>query len=232
MVICKGKKDCLNYYVFDSRKSMGQQAADDIAKVMEKLLVEKDTINMIFAAAPSQNEVLAALTEKKLPWERVNAFHMDEYIGLHEDAPQRFGNFLKKAIFDKLPFRSVNYILGNAHNIEAECLRYGALLRDHPVDIVCLGIGENGHIAFNDPWVADFHDPCMIKQVDLDPMCRNQQVNDGCFGACILHQVLDKGLRVYSTEELKEMLAFANAAFSEWRKLGLPALHGRCNFWL
>lgn len=183
MVICKGKKDCLNYFVFDSRKSMGQQAADDIAKAMEKLLEEKETINMIFAAAPSQNEVLAALTEKKLPWERVNAFHMDEYIGLHEDAPQRFGNFLKKAIFARLPFRSVNYIQGNVQNIEAECMRYGALLRDHPVDIVCLGIGENGHIAFNDPWVADFHDPCMIKQVDLDPMCRNQQVNDGCFAS-------------------------------------------------
>ena len=137
---------------------------------------------MIFAAAPSQNEVLASLAlDKEIPWERVNAFHMDEYIGLPADAPQGFGNFLKAHIFGLAPFKSVNYMDISAEDAEAECARYSALLAQYPTDIVVMGIGENGHIAFNDPPVADFADPKAVKPVLLDEICRNQQVNDGCF---------------------------------------------------
>src|SRR5690606_11957584 len=110
-----------------------------------------------------------------------NAFHMDEYVGLDDHAPQRFGNFLKEALFSKVPFNTVNYLNGNAADIEQECKRYTALLNQYPTDIVCMGIGENGHIAFNDPPVADFKDPKLEKQVELDMPCRQQQVNDGCF---------------------------------------------------
>jgi len=106
---------------------------------------------------------------------------MDEYIGLHKDAPQGFGNFLRDRIFGKLPFKSINYLNGNAENAEEECKRYSGLLKAFPTDIVCMGIGENGHIAFNDPHVADFEDKEMVKVVELDERCRNQQVNDGCF---------------------------------------------------
>ncbi|HBK33148.1 MAG TPA: glucosamine-6-phosphate deaminase, partial [Porphyromonadaceae bacterium] len=109
------------------------------------------------------------------------AFHMDEYIGLKKDAPQGFGNFLKERLFGKVPFKSVHYMNGQASDISLECERYGVLLRDNPVDIVCLGIGENGHIAFNDPHVADFNDPQRVKAVELDLACRRQQVNDKCF---------------------------------------------------
>ena len=137
---------------------------------------------MIFAAAPSQNEVLASLAlDREIPWERVNAFHMDEYIGLSADAPQGFGNFLKEHIFGLAPFSSVNYIDISAKNPDEECERYAALLAEYPTDIVVMGIGENGHIAFNDPPVADFKDPKSVKPVLLDEICRNQQVNDGCF---------------------------------------------------
>ena len=136
---------------------------------------------MIFAAAPSQNEVLAALVEDKtIPWERIRAFHMDEYVGISSDAPQGFAMFLKNAIFDKVPFKSVELINCSAEP-ELEVKRYSALLEKYPCDIVCMGIGENGHIAFNDPWVADFNDPAVIKPVPLDEVCRNQQVHDGCF---------------------------------------------------
>ena len=139
---------------------------------------------MIFAAAPSQNEVLAALAaDESVDFTQVNAFHMDEYLGLPGDAPQGFGNFLRGALFDKAPFRSVSYINGNAEHVDAECARYTALLREHPTDIVVLGIGENGHVAFNDPPVADFEDPVWIKPVPLDPVCRRQQVHDGCFAS-------------------------------------------------
>ena len=176
------KKDKLTVNIYSSRDEMGAAAAADVKAAILRALGEKETINMIFAAAPSQNEVLFNLAnDKEIPWGRVNAFHMDEYIGLDKDAPQGFGNFLNNAIFGIAPFKSVNYIRIDAPDAEAECERYSALLREHPVDIVVLGIGENGHIAFNDPPFADFSDTKLVKTVKLDEVCRNQQVNDGCF---------------------------------------------------
>ncbi len=182
MLLKQGKQDLLTYYVFDTRENAGQKAGNDIADAILSMLEKKEELNMIFAAAPSQNETLQALLgRKEIPWERINAFHMDEYIGLSKEAPQRFGNFLREAIFGRVNFKSVNYIDGGAEDIEAECARYTKLLKEYPVDIVCLGIGENGHIAFNDPGVADFADQALIKVASLDEVCRKQQVNDGCF---------------------------------------------------
>lgn len=160
---------------------MGEVAAADIAAAIKALLSKKAEINMIFAAAPSQNDVLKALVESDVEWSRVNAFHMDEYIGLDKSAPQGFGNFLVEHIFSQVPFKSVNLIDCTAENPEEECERYAKLLENNPVDIIVLGIGENGHIAFNDPWVADFKDAKKVKTVLLDEVCRQQQVNDGCF---------------------------------------------------
>ncbi len=175
-------KDLLKVNIYDTRKEMGVAAAKDIKDCILSLLEKKETINMIFAAAPSQNEVLESLAlDKEIPWERVNAFHMDEYIGLPSDAPQGFGNFLKAHIFGLAPFKSVNYIDISAKDADEECARYAALLAEYPTDIVVMGIGENGHIAFNDPPVADFSDKKAVKPVLLDEICRNQQVNDGCF---------------------------------------------------
>lgn len=175
-------KDQLNVKIFKTREEMGQCAAEEISKKIKELLKTEETINMIFAAAPSQNDVLKALTEDKtIPFNRINAFHMDEYIGLSKDAPQGFGNFLKRSLFDKADFLSVNYIDSEATDIQKECERYSALLKTHPIHIVVLGIGENGHIAFNDPHVADFNDEETVKAVTLDEVCRQQQVNDGCF---------------------------------------------------
>ena len=168
--------------IYDTRAEMGNAAGNDAADVIVALLKKKPEINMIFAAAPSQNETLAALCERKdIDWTHVNAYHMDEYIGLSADAPQRFGTFLKNAIFGKLPFRSVSYINCTGSDPEVECARYAALLKKVKIDVVMLGIGENGHIAFNDPPVADFADKRIIKPVQLDEICRSQQVNDGCF---------------------------------------------------
>ena len=109
-----------------------------------------------------------------LPWNRVNAFHMDEYEGLSKDHPQSFGHYLDEHVFKKVPFKNVYYV---ADYQEA----YEELMEQNPIDIVCLGIGENGHIAFNDPGVADFNDPKRIKKAKLDDVCRMQQVHDGCF---------------------------------------------------
>ena len=177
-------KDLLTVHVYSSRTEMGEAAARDIKAAIAACLAERETINMIFAAAPSQNEVLAALAhDPEIAWDRVNAYHMDEYIGLAADAPQGFGNFLREHLFGLAPFRTVNYIDITAADPEAEAERYAALLRDNPPDIVVMGIGENGHIAFNDPPVADFADPRAVKPVKLDEVCRQQQVNDGCFAS-------------------------------------------------
>ena len=166
----------------DSRAEMGRIAAADCAETLRKLLSEKETVSMIFAAAPSQNDTLSALlAEEGIDWTRVRAFHMDEYVGFGKECPQSFGTYLYDHVFGKLPFGEVHYINGAAEDPEAECARYAQLLTDYPTDIVFLGIGENAHIAFNDPWIADFNDPKLVKLVPLDEVCRNQQVHDGCF---------------------------------------------------
>lgn len=171
----------LEVRIFESRAAMGKNAAEEVANKVNELLAARNEINMIFGAAPSQNEFLENLISKDLEWSRINAFHMDEYIGLNERAPQGFGNFLRDRIFNKVPFKSVHFLNGNSGDPAQECSRYEDLLRQMPPDIVCMGIGENGHIAFNDPPVADFEDKHLVKPVELDEACRRQQVNDGCF---------------------------------------------------
>lgn len=177
------QKDRLLVKIMPNRTEMGEVAAADVHERILALLAQKEHINMVFGAAPSQNDVLASLTAyKDIDWSRINAFHMDEYIGLSgEWLKQSFGTYLDEHIFGLVPFRSINRIDPTAKDPDAECARYAKLLEENPVDIVCLGIGENGHIAFNDPWVADFNDPKAVKVVALDEKCRQQQVNDGCF---------------------------------------------------
>lgn len=174
-------KDKLTVKVFDNRNLMGEAVASAVAERINIFLSTQPYVNIIFGAAPSQNEFFEELLKKDIDWTRLNAFHMDEYVNLAADAPQGFGNFIKARLFDLAPFNTVNYINGNEADYEAECLRYTALLNEFETDIVCLGIGENTHLAFNDPHVAAINDPYLVKRVDLDEQCRNQQVNDGCF---------------------------------------------------
>ena len=188
-------KDRLQCFIYENREKMGQAAARDIISAMQVMLSQKESINVMFAAAPSQNDVLAALVaDDTIDWSRVNAFHMDEYIGLAADAPQGFGNFLREHIFSHKPFCSVNYICPEAEDPEAEARRYEALLQKHPIDLCMMGVGENGHVAFNDPPVADFKDKRLVKPVKLDLVCRQQQVHDGCFQS--LEQVPEYAMTV------------------------------------
>ncbi|HEY4154223.1 MAG TPA: glucosamine-6-phosphate deaminase [Puia sp.] len=172
----------LKVRIYENRNLLGTDAAEMAATRINELLETKDMVNIIFAAAASQNEFLDAISRKQVNWERVNAFHMDEYIGLSEDAPQQFGKWLKERIFGKLPFHRIYYLNGQATDLPAECARYGELLEQHPPDLTFMGIGENAHLAFNDPHVADFRDPRLVKVVDLDEACKQQQVNEQCFG--------------------------------------------------
>lgn len=173
------KADKLEVRTFPDRKAMGEDAAGVAAEGIMRLLEDKGQINIVFAAAPSQNDFLSSLAAMDLPWDRINAFHMDEYIGLPDSAPQRFAHYLDEHIFSLVPFRSVNYMKGESP--EEVCRSYSELLKACPPDAVFMGIGENGHIAFNDPHVAYFDDPETVKVVNLDEVCRLQQVHDGCF---------------------------------------------------
>ena len=172
----------LRVQVFQTRTEMGYSAGCDAAAYIKKLLQSKEFINVMFAAAPSQNDILAELIkDTEIDWSRINAFHMDEYIGLAPEHPAGFHNYLNRNIFGLKNFRMVHLINGNAEDPQAEADRYGRLLKENELDVCILGVGENGHIAFNDPPVADFDDPQLVKIVMLEDCCRQQQVNDGCF---------------------------------------------------
>ena len=169
----------LNIKIFDDRKKMGKAAAEYAAKCINKCIMTKGTARVIFASAPSQDEMLYYLAKENIDWSKVVGFHMDEYCGLEEGSPQLFSEYIKKHLFDKVPIKQ--YYLLQAWEYEKEVERYGRLLEEDPIDVCCMGIGENGHIAFNDPQYADFKDKQSVKIVELDEVCRQQQVHDGCF---------------------------------------------------
>ena len=180
MLIKTIQTELLTTYVYDSRADMGKAAGAAAAKAINETIAKKGYANVIFAAAPSQNETLAALLAEDVDFSKVNAYHMDEYAGLSIEDEQSFARYLYDHIFSQAEFASVEYIPTNL-GAEKACEAYTRLLQQYPPDVVCMGIGENGHIAFNDPPVADFHDPLMVKRIQLDEICRMQQVHDGCF---------------------------------------------------
>ncbi|MET3927135.1 glucosamine-6-phosphate deaminase [Devosia sp. 2618] len=166
---------------FPTRAEMAKIAATDIAEALRACLASQSCVRMIFAAAPSQQEVLDELVAAPdIDWNRVVAFHMDEYVGLAPDAPQRFANWLDQKLFNRVSFQTVHRI-DPGSDPEAAAVEYAGMLGSSPIDIVCLGIGVNGHLAFNDPPVADFNDLVDVKLVELDDICRQQQVDDDCF---------------------------------------------------
>lgn len=174
--------DRLHVQVYDNRETLGESAGRDIEQAIRSAIERKGCARIILAAAPSQNETLAYLRHNaRLDWSKVTAFHMDEYIGLPADAPQRFVSFLDRALFGQVDLGRAYRMLFDAPDPTRAIEQYGEALREQPIDVVMMGVGENGHIAFNDPGVADFNDPKTIKVVDLDEACRIQQVNDGCF---------------------------------------------------
>lgn len=167
--------------IFNTREEMGIAAAEEASKVINAVIAEKGEANVVFAAAPSQNDLLENLLKADIDWSKVRGFHQDEYIGIGETEPAGFGNFLDRAIFKKVNFKEIHYLLCDSNKAEEKCNEYTELMNKYPIDLIFLGVGENGHLAFNDPAVADFNDPKTVKIVDLDDVCRQQQVNDGCF---------------------------------------------------
>ncbi len=174
----------LGVEVHRDRLAMGRAAARSVAARLRRLVDSEGRAAAIFASAPSQNEFLTALRETPdLPWERITAFHLDEYVGLGADHPASFRRFLRERLFDHVKPAAFHGLDGQAVDLTAECRRYASLLRQQRPGIAVLGIGENGHLAFIDPPVCDFADSAAVRQVDLDIVCRQQQVHDGAFAA-------------------------------------------------
>lgn len=171
--------------IHPDRIAMGEAAARLVHEEICRVVAEKGMARMVMACAPSQDFYYAALIPlaRRSPdvWRRVEVFHMDEYAGIRGDDPQSFRHYLRSHFLDHVEIAAFHPILGEAEDITREARRYAALLDAAPIDVISMGIGENGHIAFNDPPVADFNDPLRVKLVELDPVCRQQQVNDGCF---------------------------------------------------
>lgn len=172
--------DKLRVQRYENRAIAGMEAGEWAAMKINELLKTHETLNVLFGAAPSQDEVLASFIASGVDFSRLNALHMDEYIGLADDAPQRFGHYLDEHVFNLAPFRNVFYVSCGADG-EATRERYEKIIAEYPIDVAFIGIGENGHIAFNDPHEAKFDDPQNVRIVTLDNVCRQQQVNDGCF---------------------------------------------------
>jgi glucosamine-6-phosphate deaminase len=179
------RHDRLVTEVLPDRARMGAAAADHAAGRLRTILSSAERARVIFAAAASQTEFLDALAEAgDIDWSRVDAFHLDEYVGLPLGDERSFGAWLQRQIWDRVRPGRVELLDGGAAAAggpDVECARYGRLLADGGIDLALIGVGENGHLAFNDPHVADFDDPLVVKPVEIDEMSRHQQVRDGAF---------------------------------------------------
>ena len=157
--------ESLQVVISPTRSELGARAGAHVARAIQAVVESSGAARIILASAPSQNETLAALLASAVDWSRVTIFHMDEYLGLPADHPQTFRAYQRERVLSKITPAAFHGIAGECAAPAAECARYSALLREAPIDVCCLGIGENGHLAFNDPPVADFADSALVKLV-------------------------------------------------------------------
>lgn len=179
------KAGTLPVKVYQSNEEMGEAAADEAAEIIKTAVAEKGSANIIIATGNSQLTFLQSLRRKEgIDWEKVRIFHMDEYINLPEGHPASFPTFLQRHLLDHIPEPAAFYpVKAREGQIEADCAEYASYLHQYPADLCAIGIGENGHIAFNDPPFAEFEDPVWVKVVRLDEMSRKQQVGEGHFNS-------------------------------------------------
>jgi len=171
----------MDVLIFDSKEKMGEEAAKKGASLIRDAITQKGEANIILATGASQFEMLSFLVQEDVDWAKVTAFHLDEYIGLPISHPASFRKYLKERFADKVPIRKFHYVNGEGNPIE-ECKRLGKIISEHPIDVAFVGIGENGHLAFNDP-PADFETEEPYIVVNLDEECRRQQLGEGWFAS-------------------------------------------------
>ena len=174
-------KDNLQVSIYKDSQKMGKAAADFVEKKLNNAIHEKGCANLILATGTSQFSFLEALKSKEIDWQKITVFHLDEYKGIPDTHPASFRRYLKERILNAAVPQAIYFLNGDVEDLEQEMKQYAEALKKHPIDVACIGIGENGHIAFNDPPVADFNDPQWVKLVDLDTACRKQQLGEGWF---------------------------------------------------
>lgn len=176
------KKDALNVEIFESQPAMALNAAQTVRNYLIGQLEANGSVRAILATGNSQIQFLKTLIDLGgVDWSRVTLFHMDEYLGISETHKASFRLYMKERVESLVKPQNFHYLIGDAPLPLDECERYSKLLQEAPIDLCCLGVGENGHIAFNDPPVADLRDPHLVKLVKLDDACKIQQVNEGHF---------------------------------------------------
>ncbi|AFW93414.1 MULTISPECIES: glucosamine-6-phosphate deaminase [Nostocales] len=174
--------DHLLVEVYASEMEMSESVAKITHQYLQNLLDKQDTVAILLATGNSQIRFLEALIALEgIDWSRIILFHLDEYLGITSDHPASFRRYLRERVEEKVCPQQFYYIAGDTLQPIAECDRYTRLLENQPIDLCFLGIGENGHLAFNDPVVADFQDPAKVKLVKLDHVNRQQQVNTAYF---------------------------------------------------
>ncbi len=171
-------------HVHADATALARAAANEAVAVLRAAVAARGVAHAMFATGNSQLAFVRALVLETadVPWAETVVFHMDEYVGVGPDHPAGFQRWIRERITEPAHPKAAYYLEGLGDAV-AQCARYSRVLRDHPLDLCCLGIGENGHLAFNDPPVADFADPLDVKVVELDAACRSQQVNEGHFPA-------------------------------------------------
>jgi len=187
--------------IYKTKQEMGAAAATQAAEAIKQAIEEKGQANIILATGTSQFETIKSLTSSGIDFSKVTMFHLDEYIGLPADHPASFRKYLKERFVDKVPaLKAVHLVEGDADEPQQECRRIGAIITQHPIDVALIGIGENGHLAFNDP-PADFEteEPYII--VELDEKCRAQQMGEGWFK--IMEQVPPRAISMSIRQIMK-----------------------------
>jgi glucosamine-6-phosphate deaminase len=170
----------LEVEVHPDASSMGAAAARGAAEVIQAAIAARGAARVVIATGNSQYAFTDALVSHQLDWSAVTVFHMDEYVGVSDDHPASFQRWIRERIADRVHPARVNYISGEG-DPEAEAARYEAELREAPLDLVCMGIGENGHLAFNEPGDADFDDQRWVRVIELTAASQRQQVGEGHF---------------------------------------------------
>jgi glucosamine-6-phosphate deaminase len=179
---CRFHAGTANIHVLQSREALGAAAAQKAVELIESAIEKNGRARIMVATGNSQLDLIGALVRVRgIAWRLVEVFHMDEYVGISESHPSSFRYWIRTRLADKVSPMQVNYINGDATDLDAEIGRYATLLNAAPIDLGFVGFGENGHIAFNDPHVAAFDDPVVLKRVILDEACRAQQAGEGHF---------------------------------------------------
>jgi glucosamine-6-phosphate deaminase len=233
-------------FIYKTKQEMGAAAATAAARAIEKAIEKQGRANIILATGASQFEMLKNLVQAEaVDFSKVTMFHLDEYIDMSADHPASFRKFLKERFVEKVPgLKAVYFVAGDAGDALQECRRVGSLIAEHPIDAAMIGIGENGHLAFNDP-PADFETEEPYLVVELDEKCRKQQLGEGWFEtleqvprqaiSMSIRQIMKSKCLIVTVPDQRKAKAVKNALEGEVTPMCPASIlqqHGNCKIFM